>query len=245
MIFELIKDLTKLTFIVAGLYFVFAAYVRHKQQAWSSAMEKRRLVVLFALALAVSAIKVSEDALGGESRPVDEAIMAFIHGHVPSTLTGFFEVVTFTGSSWVLVPLASAATIALLLVRRRFEALLLATSVTSGAAVVYVVKRVVGRARPALWETEWYWGSSFPSGHTLVVTAFATAVVLCVSRILPAARGFVLAIALLWIILIAISRLALGVHWPTDVLAAACIGAFLPLATSVVLEFVTPEPARH
>jgi undecaprenyl-diphosphatase len=57
-----------------------------------------------------------------------------------------------------------------------------------------------------------------------------------VSRIRPAARKLALSIAILWISLVAISRLVLGVHWPTDVLAAACIGAFLPLAMSVVLE---------
>ena len=237
MIFELIEDIAKLALIVAGLYFAFGAYVRRKQQAWSEPMEKRRLAVLLALVLVVSAIKVSEDVLGGESGPIDEAILVFIRSHVPSTLTGFFEAVTFTGSSWALFPLATAATIALLFARRRFEALLLAASVISGAVVVYVVKTVVGRARPELWETEWYWGSSFPSGHTLVVAAFATAVVLCASRIRPAARGFALSVALLWIFLVAFSRLALGVHWPTDVLAAACIGAFLPLAMSVALEF--------
>ncbi len=236
MIFELIEDTTKLTLIVACLYFALGAYVRRKQPAWSEPLDKRRLAVLLVLVLTVSAIKVSEDVLGGESGPIDEAILVFIRGHVPSTLIGFFEAITFTGSSRVLFPLATAATIALLCGRRRFEALLLAASVISSATVVYIVKTVVGRARPALWETEWYWGSSFPSGHTLVVAAFATAMVLCVGRIWPAAREFALSIALLWIILVGFSRLVIGVHWPTDVLAAACIGAFLPLAMSVALE---------
>jgi undecaprenyl-diphosphatase len=70
----------------------------------------------------------------------------------------------------------------------------------------------------------------------LVVAAFATAAALCASRIRPAARKLALSIAILWISLVAVSRLVLGVHWPTDVLAAACIGAFLPLAMSVGLE---------
>ncbi|MBK8740769.1 MAG: phosphatase PAP2 family protein [Betaproteobacteria bacterium] len=106
-------------------------------------------------------------------------------------------------------------------------------SVTGGAAIVYGVKALVGRTRPALWNTETYWGSSFPSGHTLAVAAFATATVLCVARIWPRAHTSVLAAALLWILLVAFSRLVLGVHWPTDVLVAACIGVFLPLAISV------------
>ena len=236
MIFELIEDIAKLTLIVASLYFVFGAYVRHKQPAWSELLEKRRLTIISVLVLAASAVKVSEDVLGGESGPIDKAILLFIHSQVPSTLTGFFEAVTFTGSSKVLLPLAAVAAIALLFARRRFEALLVAASVISGTIVIYVVKVMVGRDRPALWDTEWYWGSSFPSGHTLVVAAFATAAALCVSRIRPAAGKLALSIAMLWVSLVAISRLVLGVHWPTDVLVAACIGAFLPLAMSVVFE---------
>jgi len=235
-IFEVIEDTTKLALIVACLYFSLGAYMRRRQPAWSEPLQKRRLAVLLALVLAVSAIKVSEDVLGGESGPIDKAILVFIHGHVPGTLTGFFEGITFTGSSRVLFPLAATATIALLCMRRRFEAVLLAASVIVGATAVYVVKTAVGRARPALWDAEWYWGSSFPSGHTLVVAAFATAAVLCVSRIRPAARQFALWLALLWIFLVGLSRLVIGVHWPTDVLVAVCIGAFLPLAMSLALE---------
>ncbi|MCJ7452217.1 MAG: phosphatase PAP2 family protein [Steroidobacteraceae bacterium] len=138
--------------------------------------------------LLVAAMEVAEDALGGESGPIDRA------------------------------------------------ALLITASVTSSAIVVYVVKMISGRARPALWSSDWYWGSSFPSGHTLVVTAFAIAASICVGRMWPAGHKVALSVAFLWISLIALSRLVQGVHWPTDVLAAACIGACLPLAMAVVLE---------
>jgi undecaprenyl-diphosphatase len=236
MILELLEDTIKLALIVASLYFALGAYVRRRQPALSEPLERRRLAVLVVLILSVSAIKVTEDVLGGDSGPIDRAILLFIRGHVPVALNGFFEAVSFTGSSGVLFPLTTAATLALLLTKRRFEALLLAASVISGATVVYVIKSAVGRARPALWETELYWGSSFPSGHTLVVAAFAIAAALCISRMWPAARGFAFSIALSWTLLVALSRLVLGVHWPTDVLAAACIGAFLPLVMSVALE---------
>lgn len=236
MIFELIEDIAKMTLIVACLYFVLGTYVRRKQPEWIEPLDKRRLTILLVLILAVSAVKLSEDVLGGESGPIDSAILLFIHSLVPSTLTGFFEAVTFTGSSRVLFPLATAVTIALLCAGYRSEALLVAASVASGAIVIYFVKMMASRARPALWDTEWYWGSSFPSGHTLAVAAFATATVLCVGRIRPASRNLALSIAILWIFLVAISRLVLGAHWPTDVLVAACIGAFLPLAMSVALE---------
>jgi undecaprenyl-diphosphatase len=240
-VFEFIKDIAKLVLIVACIYFALAAYVRRKQTGWSDALMKRRLAFLVLLVFAVSAIKVGEDAVGGESGPIDEAILRSIHDHVPEALTGFFEVVTFTGSSKVLFPLAIVLTVALLWAGRRFETVLFVTPVVTAAALVYIIKTLVGRARPALWDTAWYWGSSFPSGHTLVVAAVATATVLCVTRIWPARFGMTLSAAIVWIALVAFSRLVLGVHWPTDVLAAVCIGTFLPLASSIVVELLMSE----
>jgi len=237
MIFELIEDFVKMALIVSGLYLAVGAYVDRRRQTWAAPMAKRRFAILLGLVLLVSALKVGEDVLGGESGPVDRSILVFIHSHVPAALTRFFEGVTVSGSALVLFPLTLAGTAGLLYARRRFEALLLVGSVAGGELLVFLMKMAVGRARPDLWHTLTYWGSSFPSGHTLVTAAFATAAVLCVDRIRPAAHAFTLLAALVWIILVACSRLVLGVHWPTDVLAAACIGAFLPLAVSVVLEF--------
>jgi undecaprenyl-diphosphatase len=203
---------------------------------WIARVKKHRLAILLILALAVCAIKVIEDVLGGESGIVDEAILRFVHKHVASDLNGLFEAITFTGSAAFLFPLTTVAAITLLLAKRHFDALLLTASVISGAIAVYAIKMTVGRIRPALWEAEWNWGSSFPSGHTLVVAAFATAAVLCASRIWPAGRKAVLLVAISWTCLVALSRLVLGAHWPTDVLVAACVGAILPLVMSVALE---------
>jgi len=236
-IFDFIVDVTTLVLVVAGLYLAIGACVRHWHLAWLDPMKKSRLGILLALVLVVSAIKITEDVVGRESGPIDEAALKFVHNHVPRMLVSFFQAVTFTASFRVLLLLATGTTFALMIVRHRSEAFLVAVSVMSGALVVYVIKTAVGRARPELWETEWYWGSSFPSGHTLVVAAFATACVVCINRLWPAARVFVLPTALSWIFLVALSRLVLGVHWPTDVLAAACIGAFLPLTINVVMEF--------
>ena len=236
MIFEAILDLGKLLLIVYCLRWAIRTYVQIQQPAWSKALAKRRLAVLLVLVFSVLAIKLVEDVLDGESGIIDKAILVFVHRHTPSTLTGFFESVTFTGSSTFLLPLTIANVIAMLFARRRFDALLLAVSVPSAAALVYGVKLAVNRDRPALWETQSYWGASFPSGHTLVVAAFATAMALCVNRAWPSAKPFAVATAICWIGLVALSRLVLGVHWPTDVLAAACIGATLPLAMSVAMD---------
>jgi hypothetical protein len=65
-VFEFIKDIAKLVLIVACLYFALTAYVRRKQIGWSDSLMKQRVAFLVLLVFAVSAIKVGEDAVGGE-----------------------------------------------------------------------------------------------------------------------------------------------------------------------------------
>jgi undecaprenyl-diphosphatase len=235
MIFELIEDIVKLVFIVAALYLALSFFVRKKQPAFSESLEKRRLTVLFGLVLVVLAAKISEDVLGGESGPLDKTVLLFIHSHIPGSLTPFFTAITFTGSAKFLFPFTAFLAVFLLLAKHRSEALLLVISVISAALVVFIIKMLVARDRPVLWQTEWYWGTSFPSGHTLAVAAFATAATLGVLSIKPKAQAITIVLATVWVFLVGLSRLVLGVHWPTDVLAAACIGTFLPLAINGAL----------
>ena len=227
--FEWAFDIVKLAAFVACAYAVFRAYARRGTAPWT----RRRLSVLGLLTLAVVGTKVIEDVLAKESGPVDEALLWFVREHVPASLHGFFEIVTRSGSAAFLAPAALAVVAALLWARRRAEAGLLGSSAVAAALLGWAVKALVGRARPALWETSWYWGSSFPSGPTLNTAAVSTAAALCVARIWPAAGRPAMAIAVTWTALVALSRLVLGVHWPSDVLAAFCIGAFIPLAASV------------
>jgi undecaprenyl-diphosphatase len=215
-------DIVELAFVVASLYLVMRLYVRRAKPAWSEPLDRRRVALLWLLTLGAVAVKLTEDVLGGESGPIDNGI--------------FFEAITLSASAVVLTPLTIVATVALIVAKRRFEATLLAGSVMGGAALVYVVKASIGRERPMLWDAQWYWGSSFPSGHTLVVAAFAAANALILGRLCPAARLSALAVALMWVVLVAFSRLILGVHWPTDVLAAACVGAAIPLGLQFVLD---------
>ncbi len=245
MLVNIAWDIAKLSLFVVCAYALLGAYARRRRPQWTEHLTKRRLAVLGMLTLAVSGIKLIEDVVAKESGPVDEAILWFVRNHVPAALNGFFAAVTFSGSARFLAPVAAMTAVALLVARRRFEALFVATSVITATLVVWGMKAIVGRARPALWEAQGYWGSSFPSGHALSTAAFATAAALCVARIWPRAGTPAMVLALLWTSLVAVSRLVLGVHWPSDVLAAACLGAFIPLLVSVASDLRRRSSDAH
>lgn len=177
---------------------------------------------------------MTEDVLARESGPVDTAILWFIRDHVPTALAGFFQLLSLSGSAVFLASVTIGLALALLLAARRFEALLVVSSTLGASLVIYLLKMLVGRARPELWDAQWYWGSSFPSGHVLGTAAFLGAAALCLGSIWPRSGAPVMPLAIVWTVLVAASRLVLGVHWPSDVLAALCLGGFIPLALSVV-----------
>jgi undecaprenyl-diphosphatase len=233
---ELMVLVVTVAFVVPAFHYAFGAYARHLRPDWSPTLERRRLAILVLLVCAVTAVQIGEDVLDRDSHAIDRQILLSLRDYASPAVIRFMEAFTLTGSSKFLFPLALVATIALLFARRRFEALLLAGSTVVGALTIYVMKALVGRERPRLWETETYWGSSFPSGHTLAVAAFAVAATLCITRIRPRLELPAVIVAVSWIALVGLSRLVLGVHWPTDVVVAACVGAFIPLAASVAFE---------
>lgn len=231
MLAELARDVAVLALMSAGFYVAMGIYLQRRPQEHGPS----RLLLLAIFVLIAATLEVAEEVLEGDSGPADKAILLFVHGHTPEWLVEFFKTLTFSGSSRFLVPLTVIFTLLLLAMKRRTEAALLALSFFSAELVVFVVKTVVGRERPSLWETDWYWGSSFPSGHTLGTAAFATAAAVCIARTRPTARRLAIGVALTWIALVGVSRMVLGVHWPSDVLVAAGTGCAIALGFSVLL----------
>jgi undecaprenyl-diphosphatase len=113
---------------------------------------------------------------------------------------------------------------------------LLTTILVAGLPVAQGLKRLLERDRPSnmLWSTpaEEFYANSFPSGHTTTSFAVATMLFLMTFRSRQAWIGWV---ALLWALLVGVSRVYRGVHWPTDVLAGACAGVFSACLVYLVL----------
>lgn len=85
-----------------------------------------------------------------------------------------------------------------------------------------LLKRLVDRPRPTLWPALVVEANSgFPSGHAMTSCAFAALLVLLLWQ--TRRRVAALGVAIAWVALVALARLILGVHYPTDILAGWCL----------------------
>jgi membrane-associated phospholipid phosphatase len=167
----------------------------------------------------------------------------FIDHRTPGLVRLAHDVTTY-GNYVVLVVIAIAA--GLLLLWRtgqlRAAAAPLATLLVTGA-VVAGAKAIVGRERPPLGLRLAHEADrSFPSGHAADGTALYLTLALVVAATLlhrPVHRRVLVGAAAVWSVLIGLSRLVLGVHWPTDVLAGWVLGAGMAMLGASLA--VTPD----
>ncbi|MFN0184304.1 MAG: phosphatase PAP2 family protein [Aquabacterium sp.] len=239
---ELLADLAKLAVFVAAAYLLLTAVARRRWPSATPWLAGHRVAVLGALALSFGAIKLIEDVVALEAPPVDTAVLWLLRERLP-VRPAFWALVTLAGSAMVLLPASGLAVLVLAAGRHRAEALLMGCTMLFAPVLAYGFKAAVGRPRPELWEADAVLGSSFPSGHTLNTAAFATAVALCVARFWPRAAVASMALAVAWSCLVGVSRLVLGVHWPSDVLAALCIGMLVPLVLGLWFEPALATPS--
>ena len=139
---------------------------------------------------------------------------------------------------------ALIALAALLLIRLRREATLLAATILSGWVVNTLIKAVVGRPRPTIVShLAEAGGSSFPSGHSFnsAVVYMGIALALASLTARREVRWSMIAGAAAVTALIALSRVWLGVHYPSDVIAGWLGGMGWALTASALLY----RPARE
>jgi undecaprenyl-diphosphatase len=139
------------------------------------------------------------------------------------------KLVSTVGSAHVYIPLFSALAAWLVWRRLRRLAVFVVVTMLGSWLLNALVKLAVDRARPVLPDPVAHAGGmSFPSGHAQSATV-AAAVVLLVFlpglRARPARLRIAVAVAGAWVIVVAFSRVALGVHYVSDVLAGVVLGA--------------------
>jgi membrane-associated phospholipid phosphatase len=179
---------------------------------------------------------------------LDAKLAAWLHAHGSPALTGFLLAVTHLNST-VAISIYSGV-FALLLARMRewYWILTLALAVVGGLALNVLLKHAYERARPVfdkpLVELATY---SFPSGHTSgAVVFYGVLAAFLVSRFYDRRkRSACVMVAIAAVTLVAFSRLYLGAHYLSDVVAAACAStAWLVLCLSAVHHLVRRNMRR-
>ncbi len=146
--------------------------------------------------------------------------------------------ITALGGFTVLTLVSILAIAILVMKKRRLQASIFAVTVLAGQALAEVIKAIAARPRPDIvTRFDIVYSSSFPSGHSTMapVVYLTLAVILAAGEPRRDVRVLVFACAVALTLAVGVSRVYLGVHWPTDVLAGWALGGAIALVAMTAL----------
>jgi len=159
----------------------------------------------------------------------------------PQWISSFWSWISWTGDKIPRITIAIATILGLLALRRWHSALFIFGVLFSGIVLTVLLKYWIARPRPQLVpHLDYVSLQSFPSGHTLNSTLFYITLVWVIAPMLPPKipRWPLFTLAIILSLAIGISRIALGVHWPSDVIASWVIATtWLSLCTLILKHY--------
>ena len=205
------------------------------------------LLALFAAVAGWTFLELADEVIEGETDALDRRLLLMLrHAHDLSDPRGpwWLELamrdVTALGSTSVLALVALAALGYLVILRRWGTALMLACAVAGGLVASHALKLLIERPRPALVPHGVpVLTLSFPSGHATMSAVVYLTLGALLASLQPSRRAavYLLAVAVLLTVLVGFSRVYLGVHWPSDVLAGWALGAAWAAACLLVSQW--------
>ena len=169
---------------------------------------------------------------------LDRVAVALIQQHTTVLGTRVFHGLTTSGSPTVMTILSIVCAVVLLARSKQTLAVTWIAAFGGGAVLEHLIKRGVGRSRPVFAAVHHANESaSFPSGHAMLST-LAVGMLVYVLIVTGVVRGWarvaVVVVAFVYVVLVGVSRVYLGVHYPSDVLGGfAAGGAWLAVCVSV------------
>jgi membrane-associated phospholipid phosphatase len=186
-------------------------------------------IILFNLALVALFVRLSYSIVQNRDPRFDEQVMLWVRDHSAPWLDLVMRVITHAGDSFFLIALS--LTLAWFFFKRfgrKREGLTILLAYALGHGLNSFFKHAFQRERPDLWDMiarpQSY---SFPSGHAMSSTVVYAISAFLLETAFPAHRWAIRIVAAILIFLIGASRVYLGVHWPSDVLAGFAAGLVL------------------
>lgn len=171
--------------------------------------------------------KFAENVMEGSTQAFDESVLRWMARQHTPLMDALMLEITALGTGMVVMMIVGIAALFLSLTRHKYSALLLLVATGGGLVLNAALKLFFDRPRPQVFE----WGtdaasSSFPSGHAMSAAIVYSTVAYLAARLHKQvwARWITLLVAGIIIVLICASRMYLGVHYPSDVIAGAMIG---------------------
>lgn len=181
----------------------------------------------FALAGTYAFARLAGHVTSGATQGFDEAVLRWMAQHHSPKLERVVLEITLLGTGSVVLTMVAVSALFLGLTRHKYSALLLLIATVGGILLNNLLKIGFGRPRPQVFD----WGTeavslSFPSGHAMSSAVVYGCVAYLAARLQRRHwhRIVTMAAAAIIIVLISLSRLYLGVHYPSDVAAGVIIG---------------------
>ena len=229
--------------------------MRIKPVKWKTLLDRTlRLEMSVLLTIGVAAgflwafVSIAEEVLEGETRKWDERLLLALRDSTdpakpwgPPWVQEMARDFTALGGVAVLLLLTAAAIGYLRLIGKKHSALLVLIAVIGGQLCSTLLKLGFDRARPDLVpHGAAVYTASFPSGHAMMsaVTYLTLGALLAGVHSRLHVKLYVLTLALVLTLLVGVSRVYLGVHWPTDVAAGWTVGAAWALLSSLVMQWL-------
>lgn len=201
-----------------------------------STMERATLAVVGFIAFAFYLfLAVADEVMEGAPGSLDRGILLALRNPAdpsdplgPPWVEEMMRDLTALGGTSVLTLLTLAVIAFLILTRKRHAALLVAVSVAGGTILSQGLKWGFDRPRPDLVPHGMsVYSQSFPSGHAMLaaVVYLTLAALLARTQTRTRVKLFLLGTAAVLTVVVGISRIYLGVHWPTDVVGGWALGA--------------------
>ncbi|MDQ6665900.1 MAG: phosphatase PAP2 family protein [Acidobacteriota bacterium] len=215
----------------------------------ASALRYASATVLAGLLLAVLSVMLfawlGEEVLENDTARFDNRVRALVHAEARPSLTEAMKVTSDVGSPIAVSVWTLAAFAIFWKQRKRRDALSLAATVLGASIVDYVLKISFHRVRPVpFFSLPTPLTFSFPSGHSMLAFCFYTALayLLCSHTASAGKRVAIWIAAVAIFLLIGLSRIYLGVHYPSDVIAGYAAGSVW-VATLYAAEQILKERA--